>query len=154
MSVHVNVSSDTEPEQLADLGRVAHECERLGMPLLAMMYARGATTSPEATSGRTLAHLAAIATDLGADVVKLDYAGTTEAMDQVVDSCPLPILVAGGPAAASDDAAVELGCRVAESRVAGLSFGRQIFGADDPSHVATALAAHLHDHDPRALQLA
>lgn len=154
VSVHVNVSSDTEPEQLADLGRVARECERLGMPLLAMMYARGATTSPESTSAQTLAHLAAIATDLGADIVKLDYAGTTEAMDQVVDSCPLPILVAGGPSAASDDAAIELGCRVAQSRVAGLSFGRQIFDADDPSQVASALAAHLHDHDPRALALA
>ncbi|MFW0785530.1 2-amino-3,7-dideoxy-D-threo-hept-6-ulosonate synthase [Gordonia sp. CPCC 206044] len=144
VSVHVNVGSASEPQQLADLGNVATECGRLGVPLLAMMYARGPEIGDDATSVRTLAHLAAIATDLGADLVKLDYAGSPEQMNEVVDSCPLPLLVAGGPVADSDDDAVAFGLEVASSRVAGLSFGRQIFGAEQPHRVAAALAEHLH----------
>lgn len=144
VSVHVNVGAPTESEQLADLGVVAAECDRLGVPLLAMMYARGGIADAGNTSVATLSHLGAIATDLGADVVKLDYAGSPERMDEVVDTCPLPILVAGGPATASDDAAIDFGLQVVESRVAGLSFGRLIFGAEHPHRVASTLADRLH----------
>ncbi|MEE4023499.1 2-amino-3,7-dideoxy-D-threo-hept-6-ulosonate synthase [Gordonia sp. PKS22-38] len=144
VSVHVNVGAPTEAEQLVDLGIVAAECDRLGVPLLAMMYARGGVADAGNTSVATLAHLGAIATDLGADIVKLDYAGSSDRMDEVVDSCPIPILVAGGPTTTSDDAAIIFGLQVAESRVAGLSFGRLIFGADDPERVATTLADGLH----------
>ncbi|MFT4086640.1 MAG: 2-amino-3,7-dideoxy-D-threo-hept-6-ulosonate synthase [Gordonia sp. (in: high G+C Gram-positive bacteria)] len=154
VSVHVNVGSPTEGQQLADLGAVAAECDRLGMPLLAMMYHRSIVEHPESSSARTLSHLGAIATDLGADIVKLDYPGDREAMDEVVDSCPLPIVVAGG-AYSTDDAAIDLGTRVADSRVAGLSFGRHIFAADDPYRVASTLAHHLHTVPPsRTLELA
>lgn len=147
VSVHVNIGSATEEQQLCDLGAVAGECDRLGIPLLAMMYQRGPGVGPEATSVATLSHLAAVATDLGADVVKLDYAGSVAAMNQVVESCPLPILVAGGPAVADDDTAVSFGAEVARSRVAGLSFGRLVFGAQRPDLVTAELAAHL---NPRA----
>ncbi len=146
VSVHVNIGSPTEAQQLTDLGVVAAECSRLGMPLLAMMYHRGLVGAPEAApSVQTLAHLAAIATDLGADVVKLDYPGDPESMDEVVQTCPLPIVVAGG-AATNDEHAIELGSEIAESRVAGLSFGRQIFHAAEPARVASALARRLHSH--------
>ncbi|AZG45713.1 2-amino-3,7-dideoxy-D-threo-hept-6-ulosonate synthase [Gordonia insulae] len=153
VSVHVNVGSASEPQQLIDLGAVSGECSRLGVPLLAMMYARGPEIGVDATSVPTLSHLAAIATDLGADVVKLDYAGSPDQMNEVVDSCPLPILVAGGPAVESDAAAIDFGIEVASSRVAGLSFGRQIFAAEQPQHVAAALADHLHGAAPSSRAL-
>ncbi|MEM0017795.1 MAG: fructose-bisphosphate aldolase, partial [Candidatus Korarchaeum sp.] len=42
VSVHVNVGGErSEPEMLEKLGFVAAEADELGMPLLAMMYARG-----------------------------------------------------------------------------------------------------------------
>ncbi|MFW0796619.1 2-amino-3,7-dideoxy-D-threo-hept-6-ulosonate synthase [Gordonia sp. CPCC 205515] len=160
VSVHVNIGAPTEFEQLTDMGLVAAECDRLGVPLLAMMYARGGVADAGNTSVATLSHLGAIATDLGADVAKLDYAGSPERMNEVVDSCPLPILVAGGPATATDDAAIAFGSQVTESRVAGLSFGRLIFGAENPHRVASTLADKLHRGEstsqarPPALELA
>lgn len=144
VSVHVNIGSPTEAQQLADLGAVAAECSRLGVPLMAMMYHRGLGGSPEGPRVQTLSHLAAIATDLGADVVKLDYAGDPASMNAVVDTCPLPVVVAGG-AATHDDHAISLGTEIAETRVAGLSFGRQIFQAAEPERVAAALARRLHN---------
>jgi len=153
VSVHVNVGSPTEAVQLTDLGAVAAECDALGVPLLAMMYARGPElTEPDGVT--TLAHLGAIATDLGADIVKLDYAGSPAAMDEVVDSCPLPILVAGGPAIGDDDDAIAFGSEVAKANVAGLSFGRTIFGAADPHRVAAELASALHATAARPLSAA
>ncbi len=144
VSVHVNVGSPTETAQLTDLGTVASACDALGVPLLAMMYARGPEMGSRTELVDTLSHLAAIATDLGADIVKLDYAGSHAAMNEVVESCPVPILVAGGPAAGDDDAAIAFGNEVVDTSVAGLSFGRLIFDAQDPHRVASELTRRLH----------
>jgi DhnA family fructose-bisphosphate aldolase class Ia len=139
VSIHVNIGSR---QQLADFAAVARECDVLGVPLLAMMYARGPQQNAS-SSANTLAHLAAIATDLGADMIKLDYAGSPSAMQSVVASTPVPVYVAGG-ATVSDDAAIALGAEVMSSGVAGLSFGRNVFDATNPVRVATALARIVH----------
>ena len=41
VSVHINIGSEKEPEMLKSTGRIAEECDKWGMPLLAMMYPRG-----------------------------------------------------------------------------------------------------------------
>ncbi|QNG18009.1 transaldolase [Rhodococcus triatomae] len=144
VSVHVNIGSATERVQLEDFGRISAECETLGVPLLAMMYARGAGRSGMPTAAE-LAHLASIATDLGADMVKLDYSGSSETMRAVAASCPLPICVAGGDRAGDDQDVVALAAEIMDSGVAGLSFGRNIFEATHPHGVASALAHLVHD---------
>lgn len=149
VSIHVNVGSPTEREQLADFGAVSRECELLGMPLLAMMYARGPLRADLPSDSGELAHLAAIATDLGADIVKLDYCGDPDEMRRVVESCPIPICVAGGPSTRDgDDHAIALGAEILTSGVAGLSFGRNVFEARDPFAVASALARLVHSPAP------
>lgn len=142
VSVHVNVGSTTEGQQIEDFAAISRECEILGVPLLAMMYARGPRPAPRPVP-QTLSHLAAIATDLGADMIKLDYAGTPEGMRTVVETTPVPIYVAGG-AAIGDDAAIAYGTEVLSSGVAGLSFGRNVFDADDPVRVASTLSRLVH----------
>ncbi|MFY1652951.1 2-amino-3,7-dideoxy-D-threo-hept-6-ulosonate synthase [Solwaraspora sp. WMMB762] len=141
VSVHVNVGSATEPAQLRDLGLVAGECDRLGMPLVAMMYARGESLAATASQPRTLAHLACIAADLGADVVKLPYPGSRAAMREVVEMSPLPVYVAGGDPLGGLERTVELARDILGAGAAGLSFGRCIFDAHDPMAVTSAVAA-------------
>src|SRR5689334_14879656 len=41
VSVHVNIGSDTESRQLADLGTVSAACDAWNVPLIAMVYPRG-----------------------------------------------------------------------------------------------------------------
>lgn len=144
VSLHVNVGSPTDGEQFADFAAVARECELLGMPLLAMMYARGPRRPDRPATAPEIAHLAAIATDLGADMVKLDYSGSPETMRTVVDSCPLPICVAGGAATGSDQDTIALADEILRAGVAGLSFGRTVFDADNPFSVAAALSRMVH----------
>jgi 2-amino-4,5-dihydroxy-6-oxo-7-(phosphonooxy)heptanoate synthase len=141
VSVHVNIGSPTEPVQLADLGRTAAACERLGIPLLAMMYPRG----PEIGDPRLpdlLAHVANIAADLGADLVKTPWARPMERMAEVVASAPIPVLAAGGPAderGITDfaHAAMAAGC-------AGLCVGRRVFGHPAPTEAVAMIAEVVH----------
>lgn len=93
VSVHVNIGSDTEARQLADLGAVARSCDAWGMPLIAMVYPRG----PRIENPRDpalLAHLANVAADLGADMVKTSAALPLDRMAEVVANSPIPILAA------------------------------------------------------------
>ncbi|MFH0246263.1 2-amino-3,7-dideoxy-D-threo-hept-6-ulosonate synthase [Streptomyces sp. HK10] len=141
VSVHVNVGSDTESRQLADLGAVAAECARWEMPLLAMIYPRGPRIS-DPHEPELLAHVVNIAVDLGADLVKTSAAEPMSAMADVVASCPVPVLVAGGQPSGRSlaqyaQSAVDAGC-------AGLAVGRRVFTDPEPETLVRELAAIVH----------
>ena len=41
VSLHINIGGKEEPEMIEQLGRIADDCHKWSMPLLAMMYPRG-----------------------------------------------------------------------------------------------------------------
>jgi len=63
--------------------------------------------------------------------VKTDYAGDPATMRDVVENCPIPILVLGGSRYSSDAEALALIHGVAAAGAAGVFFGRNVFQADD-----------------------
>jgi 2-amino-4,5-dihydroxy-6-oxo-7-(phosphooxy)heptanoate synthase len=143
VSVHVNLGSPTESQQLRDVGKVSDACARWGMPLLAMMYARGPDID-HPTAPETLAHLTAVAVDLGADVVKTQYSGSPETMGEVVATCPIPLLVAGG-GLLSDSHALLVQARDAIACGAqGLAVGRNVFQSRHPGDTITTLSHLVH----------
>lgn len=147
VSVHVNIGSPTETQQLCDLGMVAEHCRRWGMPLIAMMYARGAGIA-DGQDPEVVAHVANIAVDLGADIVKASYTGSISSMADVVSSCPIPILVAGGPALDSSAQVVTFVSDVMSAGAGGVAMGRNVFTADQPRAVVQAVAAIVHGDAP------
>ena len=143
VSLHVNVGSDTEREQLVDLGRAASLAAAWNLPLLAMMYPRGrGIRNPE--DPELVAHVANLAADLGADVAKVPYTGSLASMRDVVRQCPIPVVVAGGPRRSSLDGLLsELG-DILEAGVRGVALGRNVWGAEDPGLVARRVADVVH----------
>lgn len=146
VSVHVNVGSDTEERQLADLGAVASSCQAWNVPLIAMAYARGPRVH-NSFDPKLLAHVVNIAADLGADLVKTSMALPSDRMAEVTASCPIPVLVAGGPPAMADPdgsglvdyahAALDAGC-------AGLAIGRRVFSSPTPRSLVRRISSVLH----------
>ena len=141
VSVHVNIGSDTEARQLADLGSVARSCDAWGMPLIAMIYPRGPRIE-DPRNPALLAHLANVAADLGADMVKTSVALPLERMAEVVAASPLPILAAGGPPDGSD--LVEYGTALMAAGCRGLAVGRRVFTSPSPYTTVSRLAAVVH----------
>jgi 2-amino-4,5-dihydroxy-6-oxo-7-(phosphonooxy)heptanoate synthase len=142
VSLHINMGSETESQQLRDLGAVASRCERYGVPLLAMMYPRGrGIANPR--DAKLLAHAANLAADLGADIVKIPQAETPAEMRDVVRSSPLPVIVAGG--VPGDRGALHAAVRaLLQAGCSGLAAGRTVFTAPDPGAVAALLADAVH----------
>lgn len=116
-----------EMEEIARNARLARECERLGIPLIIETLARGKEVENPADT-KWLKRHTRIATELGADAIKTDYAGSVEAMREVVDSCPIPILVLGG---SQNDGAMEVVRGVMAAKAAGVFFGRNVFQSED-----------------------
>jgi 2-amino-4,5-dihydroxy-6-oxo-7-(phosphooxy)heptanoate synthase len=143
VSVHVNLGSADERSQLADLAAVGDACDRWNVPLLAMVYPRG----PRIDNPRDpvlVAHAATIAADLGADLVKTVYVGTVAEMRDVVRSCPIPVITAGGPLLSDEAALLSRVDEVMGSGAAGIAMGRNIFQAADPGATARAVSAVVH----------
>ncbi|MFJ9818099.1 2-amino-3,7-dideoxy-D-threo-hept-6-ulosonate synthase [Streptomyces sp. NPDC101151] len=143
VSVHINAGSETEPEQIVDTARIAEECDAWGIPLLAMVYVRGADPQEEFAPAK-VAHAARMAAELGADLVKCHYTGDPRSFDEVVEACPVPVLIAGG--AAHGDVG-QLFTTVGEALgagAAGVSIGRNIFEHSDPAMLTRHLAKIIH----------
>ena len=83
--------------------------------------------------GETVKHAAALATDLGADIVKLPLSGSVAEMRQIVESCPLPVVTAGG-SQVSDAEFNQFIADVMKSGARGIAAGRNVFMAADPGH--------------------
>lgn len=150
VTVHVNVGSDTEAEQLADLGRVASACDRWGMPLIAMMYPRGPRVS-DPHDPAIVAHAVNIAADLGADIVKTVLVSPPSRMADVVQSSPIPIVIAGGLPSSGGEPGQQnlkqLATLALDAGCAGLAAGRRVFTSPEPRQVVHELAALVHGRD-------
>jgi len=145
VSAHINIGSEDEGKMLEFLGSLSEQCDSYGIPLLAMMYPRGPNIKDE-NEYEVVAHAARIGAELGADVVKTVYTGDTNSFRRVVQSCPVPVVVAGGPRMKTDMDVLELGESSMKAGAAGLSFGRNVFQHDKPEAMSRALAAIVHEH--------
>ncbi|HEX6074664.1 MAG TPA: 2-amino-3,7-dideoxy-D-threo-hept-6-ulosonate synthase [Micromonosporaceae bacterium] len=143
VSVHVNLGSLDERRQIADLASVADACDRWNVPLLAMVYPRG----PKIDNPREpelVAHAVTLAADLGADIVKTVYVGDVAQMRDIVDACPIPVIVAGGPRQADTESVLSYVDETLRAGAAGVAMGRNIFQAPDPGATARQISRLIH----------
>jgi fructose-bisphosphate aldolase/2-amino-3,7-dideoxy-D-threo-hept-6-ulosonate synthase len=144
VSVHVNVGAQDECAMLEKLGRVADECDIYGMPLLAMMYPRGPKI-PNEHAAEAVAHAARIGAELGADIIKTNYTGDVQTFKRVVEGCPAPVIIAGGPKAETAQEILRMVHDSVKAGSAGLSIGRNVFQHKNPTQMVKALVAIVHD---------
>jgi class I fructose-bisphosphate aldolase len=145
VSVHVNLGDETEGQMLADLGRTAESAAYWGMPLLAMVYARGPKVQDEYDPD-IVAHCARVGMELGADVVKVNYPGDPEAFARVVRGACIPVVIAGGPKLDSTRDLLQMVHDSLAAGGSGLSVGRNVFQHEDPVSLVRALNAIVHEN--------
>jgi fructose-bisphosphate aldolase/2-amino-3,7-dideoxy-D-threo-hept-6-ulosonate synthase len=139
VSVHVNVGAETETEMLQDLGFVSASCREWHVPLLAMMYPRGAQVK-DPYSVDLVKHVARLGAELGADIIKTNYTGCVDTFKEVTSGCPVPVIVAGGPKVDSDREVLQMVHDALTAGAAGISIGRNIFQHHDIKGMTRAVA--------------
>jgi class I fructose-bisphosphate aldolase len=145
VSVHVNIGAVTEARMLRDFAQIAEECDGHGIPLLAMMYARGPRMM-DAFSEDFNAHCARIAYEIGADIVKICYTGSVESFRRICESVDIPVVIAGGEKMDSSRDVLQMVSDSLQAGGAGVAFGRNIFGTEDPKAICRAMNAVIHEN--------
>ena len=128
---------------LSKMGNISRACRDWGMPLLAMMYTRGAKIKNE-YDVNVVKHAARVGAELGADIVKVNYTGSPETFDQVVRGCPVPVVIAGGEKMETDDEILEMVRGSVQAGGAGVSIGRNVFQHDDPTTIVRKISEIVH----------
>jgi len=138
VSLHINIGSFDESQMLSDLGQVADECNEWSIPLIAMMYPRGKNIkNPNEVS--IVSHASRIGAEAGADIVKTVYTGDTDTFKDVVKSCPVPVVIAGGPKSNTNGDVLDMCYGAMQAGAKGVTFGRNIFQNPNPKKIINAL---------------
>lgn len=145
VSVHVNLGDENERVMLEDLGQVSSTAAAWGIPVLAMMYARGPKIPDEFDPG-VVAHCARVGMELGADLVKVPYTGDMDSFQRVVEACCIPVVIAGGPKMNNVREVLQMVEDSLNAGASGLSMGRNIFQDEDPKGLLKVLHGIVHDN--------
>lgn len=137
MALSIFVGSEFEKQTLVSLARLVDEGIRCGIPVLAVT----AVGKDMARDARYLGLACRIAAELGAHIVKTYYC---EDFESVVQSCPIPIIVAGGKKTPEREA-LELAFNSVAGGAVGVDMGRNIFQSDSPVGMIRAVGAIVHD---------
>ena len=144
VSIHINIGAEDEPEMLRDFGSVSEKCFEWGMPLLAMVYPRGQKV-PDEKDPEAVKLAARIAAELGADIVKVPYTGSVETFKEVVDGCPVPVVIAGGPRVNNEEDVLRMVYDSIQAGGVGVSIGRNVFQHKNPIVMVKAVSSIVHD---------
>ena len=135
------VGADGESESLHGLARLASECERWGMVLIGEMLPGGFSASEVSAEQITVA--ARLGAEVGADVVKIRYSGSSDSFRAIIRSCYRPVVVLGGSKQSPEQLIASTRDALAAG-AKGVAVGRNIWQAPDPGRVAAALVEAVH----------
>jgi len=132
------VGSKYENQTIVNLGKLVNEANRYGIPVLAVT-AVGKELGKDA---RYLSLACRIAAEQGAHVVKTYYC---ENFERVVESCPVPIIVAGGKKIPERDA-MQLTYNSIKAGAVGVDMGRNIWQSQNPVPMIRAVRSIIHQN--------
>ena len=140
VALSIFVGSEYEHQTLANLARLVDMAIPYGMPVLAVT---AVGKELEKRDARYLALACRVAAEFGAHFVKTYFC---ENFERVAGSCPVPLVIAGGPKLDSDMAVFELVYRAIQEGAAGVDMGRNIWQKDYPIPMIRAIRAIVHEN--------
>jgi putative autoinducer-2 (AI-2) aldolase len=138
VGVSIFIGSDYEKESLGNLSALVNECEKYGIPVMAVT---AVGKELEKRDARYLSLCCRIAAELGAKVVKTYWC---ENFDKVSNGCPVPVVMAGGPQCETELEVFEFVYDGMRKGAIGINLGRNVWQNPSPVAMAKALNAVIH----------
>ena len=139
LAMSIFVGAKYEHNSLVNLGHLVNDAEEFGIPVLAVT-AVGKELKKRDT--RYLSLSCRIAAEFGAHMVKTYYC---ENFEKVVNTCPVPVIIAGGPKL-EERQALELTYNAIKSGASGVDMGRNIWQSKYPVPMIRAVRAIVHEN--------
>lgn len=139
VALSVFVGAPHEHQSLVSLSELVDEGEAFGMPVMAIT---AVGKELEKRDARYLSLACRVSAELGAHLVKTYYC---DGFEKVVEGCPVPLVVAGGPKLDSDRAVLELCAGAVDQGAIGVDMGRNIWQSDYPIAMIKAIRSIVHE---------
>jgi 3-hydroxy-5-phosphonooxypentane-2,4-dione thiolase len=139
VGISVFVGSAYEQQTLLSLADLVSDCERYGIPVMAVT---AVGKELEKRDARYLGLACRIAAELGARVVKTYWC---EEFHKVVEGCPVPVVIAGGPKCETEREVLEFVHDGLQRGAIGVNLGRNVWQAPHPVPTLRALIALIHE---------
>jgi len=139
VAMSIFVGAPHEHESLVNLGKLVDEGEEAGIPVLAVT---AVGKELEKRDARYLGLACRIAAEFGAHFVKTYYC---DEFSKVVESCPVPLVVAGGPKLETELDALELAHEAVQEGARGVDMGRNIWQSANPVGMIRAIRSIVHE---------
>lgn len=140
VALSIYVGSKHENQTLLNLAKLIDEGHRYGIPVLAVT---AVGKELEKRDARYLSLSCRIAAELGAQIVKTYYC---DGFEKVVKTCPVPVVIAGGPKLDKELDALQLAYDAVKCGAAGVDMGRNIWQSDYPVAMIKSVRAIVHEN--------
>jgi len=141
VGISVFVGSSYEHQTLMNLSKLVNECENYGIPVMAVT---AVGKELEKRDARYLGLACRICAELGARIVKTYWC--KEDFHKVVQGCPVPVVIAGGPKCETEAEVFEFVCDGIQNGAIGINLGRNVWQSEHPVAMAAALRAIVHEY--------
>jgi putative autoinducer-2 (AI-2) aldolase len=139
VGMSIFVGSDYEYDSLLNLGKLVDECQNYGLPVMAVT---AVGKELEKRDARYLSLCCRIAAELGSTIVKTYWC---ENFEKVVNGCPVPVVMAGGPKCETDREVFDFVYDGMQKGAIGLNLGRNVWQHAHPVAIMKALRAIIHE---------
>jgi class I fructose-bisphosphate aldolase len=141
--------TDLEKETFENIAFLATRCREWGIPLMAEMLPGGFGPEPP-KNPQTIALACRIGAELGADIIKTTFVGTTNEFAEIVAGCFVPVVVLGGNKTADPSNLFTDIEGALKAGGAGVAIGRNVWKHAYPSRYTEALVKLVHQGKPAA----
>jgi class I fructose-bisphosphate aldolase len=137
----------TEAVHLRRVADFVRQAEQWEMPVILHTYARKFSDKDVEISYRPedIAWAVRCGIEVGVDVIKVPYCGDVASYAQIISSCPVPVVAAGGPRSSTLEQALTMAVQVMRSNARGMTIGRNIWGTSEITKSVLAFKAVIHD---------
>jgi len=139
VAISIYLGAPHQHQTLINLAKLIDEGQEKGIPVLAVT---AVGKELEKRDVRFLSLSSRIAAELGANIVKTYYC---DGFEKVVKSCPVPIVIAGGPRLKTETDALELSYNAIKEGAVGVDMGRNIWQSSNPVGMIKAIRAIVHE---------
>jgi 3-hydroxy-5-phosphonooxypentane-2,4-dione thiolase len=139
LALSIFVGSKYEHQSLHNLSKLVDMGEKCGIPVLAVT----AVGKEMNRDSRYLGLACRIAAEIGAHIVKTYYCNNFE---EVVEGCPVPVIIAGGKKLAHESEALQLANDALRDGASGVDMGRNIWQSSHPVSMIKAIRSIVHSN--------
>lgn len=139
VGISVFVGTSYERQTLLNLAELVNQGQEYGIPVLGIT---AVGKELEKRDARYLSLCCRICAELGTHIIKTYYC---EDFEKVTTSCPVPIVIAGGPKLETEMDVFELTYNAIQRGAVGVDMGRNIWQNDHPVAIIRAIRAIVHE---------